>query len=172
MPENNYYNKNDDFFNKNCPTLSHKKEIFQKRYKRVFEVLSSKPLSFNEVVKQSGLNSRYAKHCLDFLVAKNKVNRTPEAFKERKGTRGAPKVFYSICLNTNQQKHKPSADTEFEQVLNPIKSKLPSGVAVEVEFSKLKTVCKNGKENWCKQKKSKCALSECPLVLHIRLFGS
>ena len=176
MPENNYYTKSEDCSNKGCPTVTFKSKILQKRNKRVLEVLSSKPLSFNEVVKQSGLNSRYVKHCLDYLVTKKKVDRTPEVFQECKGTKGRSRVFYSIRLNTNQQEPKPSVDTRFERALNPQKSKLPSTVAVEVEFSKLKKVCKHQKGGNCLEKKMqtslpKCTISRCPLKVNIRLVN-
>ncbi len=172
MLENDYCTNSEDCSNKDFPTLSHKNELFQKRYKRVLEVLSSNPLSFKEVVKQSGLNSRYAKHCLDFLVSRKKVDRVPE---DCKGARGRPRVFYSICSQTNQLQVKSSANKEIGSAVNS-QSKLPSTVAVEVPFSKLKSACKHQKGGNCLEKKMqtslpKCTISRCPLKVNIRLVS-
>lgn len=163
--------------NENCRTLSRNDELFQKRWKRVLEALSLKPLSFNEVVKQSGLNPLYAKQCLDYLVSEKRVNRTPE---EAKGARGRPRVFYSSSSNTTQQKPKPSAHLDIDRLIRESKTsekpKLPSTVAVEVEFKKLKDFCRFEKSGNCKQRMQfgflpKCELSKCPLVLKTRLVG-
>jgi hypothetical protein len=165
--------------NEDCHTLSCKDELFQKRSERVLEALSLKPLSFNEVVKQSGLNPLYVKQCLNYLVSGKKVNRTPE---DAQGARGRPRVFYSLSSNTIQQKPKSSAHLDIDRLIrdekNPKKPNLPSTVTLEIDFQKLKTACKHEKGGNCKLSLKqgtfqKCVISKCPLsVTHkIRLVN-
>lgn len=165
MPETDCNNHNRDCVNKECLTKLRKNDVHEGS-KKVLELLSSKPLSYNEVVEQSGLNSRYAWHYLKYLEASKQINRIPQ---ESMGTRGRPRVLYSISSNTNQPQPKHSPNSEVGKRLNP-QNKLPSTVAVEVEFEKLQKACKYEKGRNCKQKVGqKCAISKCPLVLHTRL---
>lgn len=95
---------------------------------------------------------------------------------KQKNQRGRPKVLYRK-KRANQLSLKPSTHIDIEHILNSKNSKkpnLPSTVAVEVEFQKLKIACRYGKGGNCKQKikkgiLEKCTLSKCPLVLNVRL---
>lgn len=149
----------------------------QENITKVVNSLSLESMSFNELVKQSGLNPRYVKLSLNILQRKNQISRAPQ---KSNGLRGRPRVLYSL---KNPQKillkDKPKTELSYsspkvKENLTLKKINLPSTVGVEVEFKKLQSVCKHEKKGTCRKIKMqkfypKCSISKCPLLIKTRL---
>ena len=119
-----------------------RKNDVRERSNKLLALLSSKPLSFNEVVEQSGYSRQTTSKCLKELVASKRVKKTTEISNRI----GRPKVFYSELNKTHL--------TNTNQINNAF------------TFKQLQSVCKFRNDNGkCKNSKQKltCSIQTCSI---------
>ena len=122
-----------------------RKNDIRERSNKLLALISSNPLSFNEVVEQSGFSRQTVSNCLKKLVATKRVNKTTEVSNRK----GRPKVFYSKLSQT------------------PSNSQIKANqISTNFTFQQLQSVCKFRNDHGkCKNSKQKltCSIQICSI---------